>query len=225
MQMIWSAAQGDVSPPTPATTTTSAPPPSPPQSLHLSLPFSPFASGEMLSALPAAFVQKVIYFSCCSPSCYFSVCRIGWRGRGWLGGGRRIRRWGLGVGEPAASPVQMNNCHLPFAGPCCWRKSFPYFVKGLIEIRAAEMAAASRYRRAKHIPALPQCLPTSRHVTAAIRICRVSTSRQNKIFLHHFLFLKTRFSISWTPPLNQPVGWMYESKSAIKSSNSPGGWD
>lgn len=116
MQMIWSAAQGDASPPTPPTTTSSAPPPSPPQSLHLSLPFSPSASGEMLSALPAAFVQKVIYFSCCSPACYFSLCRIGWRGRGWVSGGRWIRRWGFRVGEPVASPVQMNNCHLLFAG-------------------------------------------------------------------------------------------------------------
>lgn len=160
MQMIWSAAQGDVSPPPPALL-----PPSPPQSLHLSLPCSPFASGEMLSALPAAFVQKVIYFSCCSPACYFSVCRIGRGGRG--GSGERwVWEGGAGAGR-LPSPVQRTNCHLLFAGRRCWWKSFPYLVNAPIEIRLAEMAAASRYRPAKHIPVPPQRLLAPRHVTTA----------------------------------------------------------
>lgn len=63
----------------------------------------------------AAFVQKVIHFSCCSLACYFTACRIGW-------------------GEKAGChPIQLNNCHIPFASPCCTWKSFPYFVKRQIE--------------------------------------------------------------------------------------------
>lgn len=50
MQMIWSAAQGDVSPPRSL--------PSPPPSLHLSSPFSLLASGEMLSALLLLLSRK-----------------------------------------------------------------------------------------------------------------------------------------------------------------------
>lgn len=67
MQMIWSAALGDACPPLPAPL-----PPSPPPSsrLHRS-PSSP--QEKCFSALPAAFVQKVIYFSCCWPVCYLTA--------------------------------------------------------------------------------------------------------------------------------------------------------
>lgn len=107
------------------------PAPSLSSSIFPSLSFSPLASGEMLSALPAAFVQKVIYFSCCSPACYFSACRIGWGGMGWgegTGGGA----------EPTAAPFSWITVISHLQARAVWRKSFPYFVKRQIEICTME---------------------------------------------------------------------------------------
>lgn len=61
---------------------------------------------------------------------------------------QRMEGWGggWGVAEESGSgvpPIQLNNCHFLFADPRCWRKSFPYFMKGPIEM----LAAASRYGR------------------------------------------------------------------------------
>lgn len=105
MQMIWSAAQGDVSPLPPL-----------PSSISPSLSLiAPLSLRRNAFCFAAAFVQKVIYFSCCLLACYFTACHIG-------------------SGEKnSCLPIQLNDCHLLFASPCCAWKLFPYFVKRQID--------------------------------------------------------------------------------------------
>lgn len=101
MQMIWSAAQGDVSPPS---TLPFFP------SLHLALiPPLSLRRNAFCFLLPLSrksFISLVV--------CSLAILQLAASVRGK---------------ERGCQPVQLNDCHLPFAVPCCSWKLFPYFVK------------------------------------------------------------------------------------------------